>query len=230
MLLLVPIAVGQVPEAEAGAAEGGTAGGGSPEGPAALPEGTVAELLIVDELPPPPPSAAAAPGATFDLVAPGPQAVTTVDAPAGASTEVRFRIAGEGDGPAVDVEGTLSCPSGAVDFGWTFFSDTTYVCTPNGLTLGRGEAAATQVTVHGDHLFYDGLEDPEAEVRGEAFVAADADQDGTLTVDELEIVPVAALGYSVGAQSEVRTLWDFVQAQIPGLGHLDGGGHRDTEG
>jgi hypothetical protein len=53
-------------------------------------------------------------------------------------------------------------------------------------------------------------------------LAADADVDGTVTLDELGAVDVAALGYQVGGRSDVRTLRDHVAALAGTLLHLDG--------
>lgn len=160
-----------------------------------------------------------------ELTAPGPHPLGRVAAPRGTYDTARFVIAPDASGVAVHTAGTLACGAQSVGFDWAFATDTTYLCEPAGLTLPAGGEATTELTVHGDHLFYDGLEDPEAAVRGQALVDADVDGDGALTLVELGAVPVAPLGYTVGRYSEVATLADFVTHLTRTLGHVDGEGH-----
>jgi len=129
------------------------------------------------------------------------------------------------DGPwSVHVAGELTCPGSTVSFAWGFDTSTTYLCEPE-FTLASGGAGSTQFTVHGDHLFYDALEDPEAALRGQALVDAD-DGDGDLTLEELRAVGLAALGdYDVGGASEVDNLAAFVESLTTSVGHVDGEGH-----
>jgi hypothetical protein len=166
-------------------------------------------------------------GGSFDLAPPGPVSVGAVDVPAGTYTAARFVVA-SGGGEAVRAAGALSCGEDSVAFDWSFPAEATYDCAPDGLTIAAGGVGQTELTIHGDHLFYDGLEDPEAEVRGQALVDADADGDGTLTLAELEAVAVAPLGYSVGRYSEVTDLAAFVGQLTRTLGHVDGEGHCDV--
>lgn len=164
----------------------------------------------------------------FELSAPGPQAVGAVEVPARYYDTARFVI-GPGEGDAVAAAGTLRCGEQSVSFDWSFGTSTTYLCEPDGLTVPAGGTATTQLTVHGDHFFYDGLEDPDAEVRGQAILDADADEDGEVTLAELEAVPVAPLGYSVGQYSDVNTLGQFVRFLTQTLGHVDGEGHCQVD-
>jgi hypothetical protein len=175
-----------------------------------------------------------------DLTTPGPQTLTSIDGAEGLYDEVSFGMGpGAADGAvgagldaagaSLAVEGTLSCPSGPVGFAWAFDTAVTWTCAPDGLTIGKGGQGASQLTVHGDHLFYDGLEDPEAAVRGEALVAADSDGDGDLTRAELEGAQVAPLGYTVGSHAEVSDLWAFLEVQTRSLGHIDGEGHCEVQ-
>jgi hypothetical protein len=171
-----------------------------------------------------------------DLTAPGPQPLASVEVPAGLYDEVQFTMApGDAEGgvgagladlgASLVVEGALSCPGGAVDFAWAFDTAVTWACAPDGLNIGKGGAGRSQLTVHGDHLFYNGLEDPEALVVGEAMVAADSDGDGDLTQVELQAAALAPLGYTVGSHGEVSDLWAFLEVQTRSLGHIDGEGH-----
>lgn len=95
--------------------------------------------------------------------------------------------------------------------------------------MPAGGEAGTELTIHGDHLFYDGLEDPDAGLQGQPIVAADADGNGVITQDELAAVDVAGLGYSVGQHSEVTDLDAFITFLTRTLGHVDGEGHCQVD-
>ena len=181
----------------------------------------------------------------FDMAQEGPHLVGTAAAPVGLYTTVKARIAPSADfasgnatveqvalladnGWSVYASGTATCGDDQVSFAWGFAGDTTYLCAPEGLEVPRGGAALSELTIHGDHLFYDGLEDPDAQVRAAAIVAADADGDGVVTQAELAQVDVAPLGYTVGQFGAVRTLADFVDHLTTTLGHIDGEGHCTT--
>lgn len=181
----------------------------------------------------------------FDVHLPGPHLVGSVPAPVGLYPTVQARIAPHADpelgnvdpeqasaildnGWSIYVEGSVRCGLDSVRLAWGFDTDTTYVCEPEGLEVPRGGAGLSELTIHGDHLFYDGLEDPDARLQGLAIVAADADGDGWVTLAELEAVDVAPLGYTVGRFGEVRDLRQFVTHLTTTLGHIDGEGHCTT--
>jgi len=136
-------------------------------------------------------------GRTVELTTAGPQTLGTVAVAATHYDTARFVVAPEG-GRSVHAVGTLTCGEDAVTFDWSFDTDTTYLCEPDDLTIPAGGESTTKLTLHGDHLFYDGLEAEDATVRGQAIVDADANSDGEVTLTELEAVDVAWLGYSVG--------------------------------
>lgn len=182
----------------------------------------------------------------YDLVEPGPSSMGTVDVAAGHYSEVYARIAPSGNATAATASaedtstmtgngwsvwatGTLSCPDSTVSFDWGFATDTLYQCEPEDLTIPGGGSDVSQLTVHGDHLFYDGLENPDAEVRGLAIAAADTNTDGIVSAEELDAVSVATLGYDVGQYSDVSSLWDFVEFLTQTLGHIDGEGHCQVD-
>ena len=165
-----------------------------------------------------------------DMAQPGPVELGSVDVPATHYDAVSWRIGPSDDEPvSVSVAGTITCGEQAVAFAWDFDTDTTYHCEPEDLTIPAGGEDSTELTVHGDHLFYDSLEDPDAALRGQAFVDADADSDGEVTVAELEAVSVAELGYDVGSRSEVTDLYGFAAFLTRTLGHVDGEGHCQME-
>ena len=174
---------------------------------------------------------------SVDVAAAGPHALGTTPAPRGSYTSARFVVApstaveGSGSelvaGHAVAAAGTVTCDGTSVTFDLTFDRATTYTCEPDGLSIPSGGEGLTQLTIHGDHLFYDDLESPDALVRGQAFVDADADadSDGILTLAELQAVSIPELGYGVGRYSDATTLDLFVDRLISTLGHVDGEGH-----
>jgi hypothetical protein len=190
--------------------------------------------------------AATIPGSlVFDVSQVGPHFVGSSAAPVGLYTTVKARIAPSTDleagnateaqvallrdnGWSVYAEGSATCGAETVSFAWGYAGDTTYLCEPSGLEVPRGGAALSELTIHGDHLFYDGLEDPDAQVRGRAIVDADADGDGIVTHAELAAVDVAPLGYTVGRFGDVRNLDQFVGHLTTTLGHIDGEGHCTT--
>lgn len=167
--------------------------------------------------------AEAAPG-VWSLTDPGPQEMGGGPVQSGQYTTARFVI-GPADTEAVHTVGTLSCPSGTITFDWTFSAATTYTCALPDLTVSSKGVAETELTVHGDHLFYDDLEDPDAVLIGEVIVAADSDGDGAVTRAELAAVDIASLGLGVGSQSQVTDLAAFIDHLVRTLGHVDGEGH-----
>ncbi len=170
-------------------------------------------------------------GAAVELTAPGPHLLGSAAVPAAHHDTARFTIAppaGEDGAASVHVAGTLVCGDDTVAFDWAFSTTTTYRCAPAGLTVPAKGEVATELTVHGDHLFYDGLEAEDAVLRGAAIVAADADGDGEVTLDELAAVGVAGLGHTVGRHSEVTDLAAFVTHLSRTLGHVDGEGHCEV--
>ncbi len=97
-----------------------------------------------------------------------------------------------------------------------------------GVAVPSGGSADAQVTVHGDHLFYDDLEDPDALIRFDAIAAADANGDHEVTLDELAQVQLTSLPmmqYGTGPVPNVRTLRDFVTYLVATIGHFNGEGH-----
>jgi hypothetical protein len=98
----------------------------------------------------------------------------------------------------------------------------------------RDDGASAQLTIHGDHLFYDDLLSAEAKLRFDTLAAADADMDGELTLDELAAVPLSsippALGPYTAAGSNIDDLAAYVRAATLSLGHFNGEGHCEVDG
>jgi hypothetical protein len=181
------------------------------------------------------------PARVYDLTAPGPVAMGTVDVAADHYSHVRLVVAPDPDaeadtadaadldalldaGASVLVDGVIGCDGDQAHFRWTFDAETTYDCEPPDLTIPAGGEDDTQLTIHGDHLWYDGLENADAGLRGREKLDADADGDGEITLDELDAVSIPALGYEVGEYGDVATLRDFLSHLTQTLGHIDGEG------
>jgi len=99
----------------------------------------------------------------------------------------------------------------------------------DGAVITNGGTDTMQLTTHGDHLYYDDLQSPEAKVRFDAIANADKNNDGTVTMEELASVKRAELRtaeapYGVGAAANINTLADFVTALTRTIGHFRGEG------
>lgn len=136
-------------------------------------------------------------------------------------------------GYSVYVEGEGSRMGAAVRFRWGFTSNVRYEsCTaPDrsaGLAIPSGGNVDAQITIHGDHFFYDDLQSDTARLRFDAIAAADADHDGAVTLEELARVDLTTLPssqYGGGDMGRVRTLRDFITTIAATIGHFDGEGH-----
>lgn len=131
------------------------------------------------------------------------------------------------------VEGTLTDPNGAQKtFKWGFSVPTLLdecegerdgKLTP-GVVVTDGGDDAVELTVHGDHFFYDDLQSASAVVRGEAIFMADTNMDGAIDLAELDATPLPAMHYGTGGASDVNDLGAFVRFLSRTLGHFRGEG------
>ena len=99
----------------------------------------------------------------------------------------------------------------------------------DGVVVTNGGTDAVELTIHGDHLFYDDLQSPEAKVRFQNIADADADKNGEVTLAELEAVKLARLpaangAYGTGSDSKVVDLKAFVTDLSRTVGHFRGEG------
>lgn len=131
------------------------------------------------------------------------------------------------------VEGTLTDPMGATKtFKWGFSVPTLLdECEgdrdgklTHGVVVTDGGDDAVELTVHGDHFFYDDLQSASAVVRGEAIFLADANMDGAIDLAELDATPLPAMHYGTGGASDVNNLGAFVRFLSRTLGHYRGEG------
>lgn len=181
----------------------------------------------------------------FDLVTTDGEAlVTTATIPAGTYGHFDYVIGPSGDsvignataadvalmqdeGLAVYVEGHATDGTTTIQFVWGFADATAYHGCESTAVVEPSGGATTQMTIHGDHLFYDDLADPEARLRFQTFADAD-DGDGDLTQEELAAVAGVTFqaldNYGVG-DAAVDDLRAYVTYLVGTLGHIDGEGH-----
>ena len=137
-------------------------------------------------------------------------------------------------GYSVYVAGRIEPAGGAtpLSFAWGFATTTSYSeCHDaegqEGIVVPTGGSVTMQFTIHGDHFFYDSLQGG-ATLRAAALLAADADGDGDLTLDELAAVDLTTLPiqqYDTGGAGSVRNLADFLSALSRTLVHYQGEGN-----
>lgn len=98
----------------------------------------------------------------------------------------------------------------------------------SGVVVTNNGQLTAELTTHGDHLFYDRLQSsPDASVqtslRFEALAAADADADGTITLDELNATLLDVRTYDPSGLG-ASTLGAFVTTLARTVGHFRGEG------
>lgn len=142
-----------------------------------------------------------------------------------AAADVQRMIDG---GLSVLVEGTATKDDRTVAFSWGFSTTTVYDPCHSGGEVADGGEGVVQITIHGDHLFYDDAASEEPSLRFEDMATADADEDGILTEAEMAAYGLLTLDhYGVGSL-DIDDLWGFVSHMTKTLGHIDGEGHCET--
>jgi hypothetical protein len=180
----------------------------------------------------------------YDLAATsGPELIVQIEAPAVTYDETYYRVvaatsasvagnATEQDvqlminsSYSVFVEGTANDATETVAFAWGFDNTTAYGPCQSTAVLEKGAAASVQITIHGDHLFYDDAVSDEPSLRFADIALADSDQNGEVSVAELEAYGISTLpNYGVG-NLDIDSLWDYIEHMTTTLGHIDGEGH-----
>jgi len=141
-------------------------------------------------------------------------------------------------GYSLYVEATATKGAIVKRFTWGFRSATAYErCKgeisgkeTDGVVVTNGGVDAVQLTIHGDHLFYDDLQSQDAKVRFDNLAAADANGDGEITLDELAGVDLADRSkikegpYGTGSAAGINDLRAFVEALSRTVGHFRGEG------
>ncbi|MBA3549558.1 MAG: hypothetical protein H0T76_24035 [Nannocystis sp.] len=128
-------------------------------------------------------------------------------------------------GLALYVAGSATKAGVTKTFAWGFATNTSYSDCKSEAEVGADAPATVQLTIHGDHLFYDDLFSETPDVRFDLVAQADGDGDGEVTQAELLAVDLRPLtNYQVGSTGIVD-LWHFIEHQTGTLGHIDGEGH-----
>lgn len=162
---------------------------------------------------------------------PAPRSATTLVGGV-SEADAELMVAG---GYHVYAEGTLTGGGVSKRFAWGFGVPTKLdECEAEldgklqrGALVPAGGSDSIELTIHGDHFFYDDLQASSAVLRGAALAAADADDDGTITLEELaavRLVDLPADQYGVGGVSDVDELAGFVRFLSRTLGHFRGEG------
>ncbi|APR82984.1 putative lipoprotein [Minicystis rosea] len=98
-----------------------------------------------------------------------------------------------------------------------------------GVLVTNGGTDQVELTIHGDHLYYDDLQAANAKVRFNAIAAADKNDDGEITLEELGAVKLTDIdpadgAYGTGAAGDVDDLRAFVSDLSRTVGHFRGEG------
>lgn len=136
---------------------------------------------------------------------------------------------------SIFVTGSATKGAETKTFEWAFAAGTLYdECKgerdgkeTDGAVVTSGGTEQMQLTIHGDHLFYDDLQSENAVLRFDPIAAADADMDGAVTLEELSMVPlkdIAVGTYGTGSVDDVNDLGAFVVALSRTVGHFRGEG------
>ncbi|MBN2716391.1 MAG: hypothetical protein JXX14_11090 [Deltaproteobacteria bacterium] len=184
----------------------------------------------------------------WDLTPAGPFVVGQAEVPTGAYENTGYAIlqataqATSGNATPADVqmmiqnkysvyvEGTAKLGDESWTFAWGFQTNTVYgPCHSTG-TVTEAAGGAIEITIHGDHFFYDSAVSTDPALRFADIALADADGDYVITQDELAQYSLAPLAhYMVPPTSDAKDMWGFLSHMTATLGHIDGEGHCETE-
>lgn len=190
------------------------------------------------------------PGAkAFDLTKKGPVEVYAAAAPAKAYDVVRYAIAPDGNAEATNIDaadlallksrtaslivvGTGTKAGVTKTIEWSFTNNTLYDNCEKAMGMGKGvvltpgKEISVQLTIHGDHLFYDQLSG-DAKLRFDPIANADTNGDNKVTLDEVQAVQLTSLPqgqYGTTGASNVRNLREFITQNMRSIGHYEGEG------
>lgn len=107
-------------------------------------------------------------------------------------------------------------------FQWTFDLFYHYTECDTGVLVSAGEEGTFQITIHGDHLFYDSLVSEEPSLVFQPFADADTDLDNVIAQAELE---AASIGSLDPGNADPQNLWEWLNLQVPTVGHANGESH-----
>lgn len=124
-------------------------------------------------------------------------------------------------GLSVYVAGSATKGDEVETFTWGFTGRTRYEACESEAVVKAATQASVQLTIHGDHLFYDDLFSETPSVRFDLIAAADGDGDGDITQAELAAVDIRPLAnYQVGSTG-ITNLWGLRR-----VSRLDARTHR----
>jgi len=142
-----------------------------------------------------------------------------------------------GGGYSIYVEGKATKGAETKTFKWGFSTKTLLdKCKGevsgkevDGVVVTSGGTDAVELTIHGDHFFYDDLQSPDAKLRFQNLADADADKNGEVTLAELEASKLSRLPkengpYGTGTASDVLDLRAFQTGLSRTVGHFRGEG------
>ena len=141
------------------------------------------------------------------------------------------------NGASVRTVGTAVYEGTTYSFDWYFTTATQYRnCVDGdgvaGVVVPDGGQVSMEITVHGDHLFFDDLQAEGSALRFAAMAGADANNDQVLTLEELAGVDLTDLPsdqYGTGGDSSIVNLRQYVEAQTNSLIHFNGEGDCDQQ-
>ena len=111
-------------------------------------------------------------------------------------------------------------------FAWGFKYNALYdPCKSTG-SVKDGKEATVQVTIHGDHLFYNSAVSHEPDLMFTEIAKADGDDDGEVTQAELEGYAIKTLpDYVVPPdRGDIDNMWEYISFMATTTGHIDGEG------
>jgi hypothetical protein len=145
-------------------------------------------------------------------------------------------------GYSLYVSATATKGSAQKHFSWGFAIGTRYdECQSeqggteqSGVVVTNNGSVVVELTTHGDHLYYDRLQaspDPAVptSLRFDALAAADADDDGELSLDELSAAPLDVRLYDPSGLGAVN-YGQFVTSLARTVGHFRGEGECTVSG
>lgn len=167
---------------------------------------------------------------------PGSFEVELAEPTEGAGHELGTMLVPSGIVPMVSWQVTSVAARGAATrdgvtktFDWAFGVAPRYIDCDTATQLVDGETTDVFLTVHGDHLFFDDLDSSEPQVAFDLIAAADADDDGAVTLEELRGQSLGGeVRYQVGSRP-IESLYGFIEEQARLVGHINGEGHCEIE-
>lgn len=109
-------------------------------------------------------------------------------------------------------------------FSWVFDTPVRYARCEAMTRSKAGVLSNFEITLHADHYFYDSLAaHKEPKLYFGPIAAADSNNDGVVTKEELQVAPLGA-GFDTGSQ-KVSNMWAWLEAQNRTVGHSDGEHH-----